>query len=486
MADAKPPVESEASAPKPEAPKADIPKFDPKASTKPLKPPNPIWKYLGFGANFRPKMPSRNWTIFLSTVTVITGAIMYDKRETRRAQIKWAKLVSHLAKEPLDSRQLPRKLTVYLEAPPTDGLRISQDHFKEYVKPVLIQSGLDWEFIQGRKEGDVRAELAENIRKHRLMEEHQIEEDDPVMLARAGNGSLPYEGPGGDIIIGRHTWKEYVRGLHEGWLGPLTEPPKPVVETPEPAVEEEKKEEEPIETLPGITVHTSTEEAPKAPINPELKEADGKPKKPPQPRPWIATADYSSAPLPANTPQEFDPSAPIAFPHILGFLNTPTRMYRFFTRRRLADDIGREVAAVILANSRPYHTTSTIPGESFAPEATGEAGAGIVNESSEQDALLKGEEKEWHKSVHTPLEDLTKERTWLENMVLDERIAGRMRRAELSAEELERAEQINREIREEEIEGWIRRNIRAGYRGAKRYFMEKEKRPGEGLVEDEN
>jgi len=431
--------------------------------------------------NMSMKLPSRNWMIFLTVTGSISAAVIYDKREKRRVQRKWCKLVEHLAKEPLDPRMMPRKLTVFLEAPPTDGLRLAQDHFKDYVKPILVASGLDWDFIQGRKEGDVRAELAEKIRKERQLAAHEVEEDDPVLVARQNNGTTFYDGPLGDIVIGRNTWKEYVRGLHEGWLGPLTEPPKPIIETP-PA--EATPEPETPETLPGITIHTSTDDVAPAPVNPELK-PDGKP---PQPHPWISTAAYSSAPLPPTLPDELDPSIPIAFPHILGFLNTPTRMYRFFTRRQLADQIGRETAAIILASSRPYHTTSAVPGEGFAPEAEGEGG--VVNDEAdkaEQATALRGEEKEWHKSVHKPLEDLTKERTWLDEVVLDPRIAGRMRRAELSAEDEARAEKLAAEVTEEEIEGWIKGGLRKGWRAGKEaLFAEKAKRPGEGLTEEES
>ena len=138
---------------------------------------------MGFGENFRPRLPSRNWTIFLTITGGITAAVVYDKRETRRAQRKWQKVVEHLAKEPIENpKQMPRKLMVYIEAPPQDGLRLAQDHFKEYVKPVLVASGLDWDFVQGRKEGDVRAELAEDIRKHRMLHEGMMEEDDPVLV----------------------------------------------------------------------------------------------------------------------------------------------------------------------------------------------------------------------------------------------------------------------------------------------------------------
>ena len=454
---------------------------------------------MGFGENFRPRLPSRNWTIFLTITGGITAAVIYDKRETRRAQRKWQKVVEHLAKEPIgDSKQMPRKLMVYIEAPPQDGLRLAQDHFKEYVKPVLVASGLDWDFVQGRKEGDVRAELAEDIRKHRMLHEGMIEEDDPVLVNRSVNGSIPYQGPLGDIVVGRHTWKEYIRGLHEGWLGPLVEPPKPIVEAPAPteaeaaaaaaaadekAATEKKGEEENV--LPGITIHENTVKEDPEPV--ETPKEEKKPEKKKQPQPWISTADYAAAALPSNLPQEFDPSVPIAQPHILGFLNTHIRMYRFFTRRRLADQIGRDVAAIVLAHSRPYHTVSSEPGSAFAPEIEGDGG--VVNDEAdkaEQVVALKQEEKEWHKLVHKPLEDLTKERTWTDEMVLDPRIAGRMRRAELSADDEARANDLAQTITEEEVEGWIKRNIRAGYRGTKKYFEKKPPAPADGLVEEDS
>jgi len=180
---------------------------------------------MGLGENFRPRLPSRNWMIFLSITGSFTAAIVYDKREKKRVQRKWARLVEHIAKEPMGSKQMPRKLTIFLEGPPTDGLRVAQDHFKEYVKPILVASGLDWDFIQGRKEGDVRAELAERIRNSKLPPDQRAE--DAIAEVRKKTGIKEFNGINGDIVIGRHTWKEYVRGLHEGWLGPTTEPPKP-------------------------------------------------------------------------------------------------------------------------------------------------------------------------------------------------------------------------------------------------------------------
>lgn len=212
---------------------------------------------MGLGENFRPRIPSRNWLIFLSVTGTFTAAVIYDKRETRRAQRKWCKLVEHIAKEPLERQEMPRKLTVFLESPPSDGLRSAQDHFKEYVKPILVASGLDWEFIQGRKEGDVRAELAEKIRNSRIPPEERTEES-IVEEVRRRSGIKEYDGVRGDIILGRHTWKEYVRGLHEGWLGPLTEPPKMSEEKPTEDIITAEKTEATKDITNGNTSHPTT------------------------------------------------------------------------------------------------------------------------------------------------------------------------------------------------------------------------------------
>ncbi|CZR62046.1 related to TIM54 (component of the mitochondrial TIM22 translocase) [Phialocephala subalpina] len=450
-------------------------------AAKALPKPNPVWKYLGFGENFRPRLPGRNWMIFLSVTGAFTTAVVYDKREKKRAQRRWAKAVEHIGKEPLpDSRAMPRKISVLLEAPPGDGLRIAQDHFKEYVKPILVASGLDWEFIQGRKEGDVRAEIAEKIRNSRLPPDER--EEDAISETRRKSGIPEFDGARGDIVIGRHTWKEYVRGVHEGWLGPLTEPPKSE-EKPVEAGNGDSTAEASVETMPGITIISTPREADDAP--PPTEEAakpDDKPKKPAQPPPFITTAEYSSASAPADLPTEFDPSQPIEFPHILGFLNTPKRLYRFLNRRHLADRIGRETAAVILATYRPYHTTSTSAESSFSEDAdqSPQGNNQSTPQTAEQQAVLTEEEKEWHKSVRVR-KDGEPERTWLEPVVLDPRIASRMRRFELTPEEETRAKAIV--VPEEEVEGWIKGSLRSlGREGLKAVGFGKEMKqtPAEG------
>lgn len=426
------------------------------------------------------KLPSRNWLIFWSLSTALTTAIIYDRREKRRATARWAHAVSHLAAEPLpggNPSALPRKLTIYLAAPPGDGLRIAQDHFREYVKPVLAASGLDWEFRQGRQQGDIRAVVAEEVRKKRRRVEKDISaagtitdeelptEEEIVDAWRKQHGIPEYDGVKGDIVIGRHVWKEYIRGLHEGWLGPLKAPPHAQPD-PEPAPVEGEEEE-------------------------------NKNKRPPQPKPYNSIDDYATSHLPLLVPAELGPSATLSFPHILGFLNTPTRFYRFLTRRYLADEIGREVAAACLGTYREFQEVADLDNTD-------------LNQQWEQQTVLVHEEKNWLKSVwkddkevkkeaqeagnaspvvaegltadEPKVEVQAKEKIWPKPMVLDSRIAMRMRKFELLPEDEKRAREIV--VPEEEIEGWIKGNLRGLWRwGVQKFEGEKNPIPNVGDME---
>lgn len=392
--------------------------------------------------------------IFWTLSSALAATIIYDRREKKRATARWAHAVEHLAKRPLDNpSQMPRKVTIYLEAPPGDGLRVAQDHYSEYIKPVLAASGLDWDFVQGRQQGDIRAAVAERVRRRRRIQEKDVAadagdlatEEDRLDAWRQAHGVPLYDGVRGDIVVGRHAWKEYTRGLHEGWLGPLTAPPHAQPD-PEPESESADAEAESSKT-----------------------------KRPPQIKPYNSPEDYATAHLPLLVPSEFTPSAPVPFPHILGFLNTPTRFTRFLTRRKLADEIGREVAAVCLASYREYRE------ESGADDS--------LDTRWEQQRALAHAEKDWVKSVwKEDKEEKTaakegdeasppaapKEKIWPRPMVIDQRIGMRMRRFELLPEEEERARGIV--VPEEEVEGWTKSNLRALWRWTVSNFQKEERK----------
>lgn len=420
--------------------------------------------------NLPRKLPSRNWLIFWAVTGTVASAIVYDRREKRRATARWRRAVEPLSRELVTTpNQLPRKLTVYLEAPPGDGLRVAQDHFIEYVKPVLAASGLDWEFVQGRQQGDVRAAVAEKVRRSRMAHERPGQEppktDDALVEDMRKKMGVPqYEGVKGDVVIGRHTWKEYVRGLHEGWLGPLDPPPPP----PPPAQPEAVVEAGAPETEAPMTIDGKEGDQ-----NEEKK--DEKPSRPPQPPPHNSPDDYASASLPAHVPAEFSPSAPIPFPHRLGFTQTFVRLGRFFNRRTLADDVGRDIAAVCLAAGREWR----------------EAADG----QHEQQLALAHEEADWPKRIwkdgadEQPDDDTAaaeqspKEKIWTAPVVLDGRIAQRMRRFEMTPEDEARAAAIV--VPEDEVEGWVKGSLRGLWRWGARALESKPKGPNVGNLDDD-
>ncbi|KAJ4400529.1 mitochondrial import inner membrane translocase subunit tim54, partial [Gnomoniopsis sp. IMI 355080] len=232
----------------------------------------------------------------------------------------------------------------------------------------------------------------------------------------------------------------------------------------------------------------------------ESEEQEKKPKRPAQPKPYNSIEDYATAHLPMTIPDELAPSTPLPFPHILGFLNTPIRTYRFLTRRRLADEIGREVAAACLCTYREYK----------------DLGGGDANseQKSEQQAALEHEERNWVKTVWKPDEEaaqekkaeaagddasptaegselvdgskphpttVKKEKIWPKPIVLDSRIATRMRRFEIQPEDEQRAK--NFVVPEEEIEGVIKGSLRSLWRWGAGAFEKKEKIPNVGEVD---
>lgn len=413
--------------------------------------------------NFRFRLPSRNWLIFLSVTGSWTAAVLYDRHHRKKNQQKWCDLVSHIAQQPLEVKEMPRKLTVFLSAPPGDGIRTSRQYFKDYVKPVLVAAAMDYDVIEGRKEGDVRYGTAEQIRRLRRKKSENkpdlsnMDKPDTELIIdtiRDAVNIRPEPGVRGDLVLGRHTWKEYIRGLHEGWLGPLEEPlPSPVQvdEAPSPihsSVDPQSDDPTAIPQPPSDSDNTEQEKKKE-----EDKKKEEEKKKPSPPTAYLSISQYSSSSLPPQIPTELEPSQPIHQQHILGFLKFPIRIYNFLNRRHLADQIGRETAAIVLAANRPYEQSSSFatpssdleadPVATRTPENDADDRAIQTGQTWEQQSLLREEESKWHKSVRKPRkEDDETEIIWMNDITIDPRIGDRMRRFVLDPEEEARADRL--------------------------------------------
>ncbi|ODV88916.1 hypothetical protein CANCADRAFT_20078, partial [Tortispora caseinolytica NRRL Y-17796] len=297
---------------------------------------NPALKALGLP---RFRLPSRNWSIFWLVVGSITGGIIYDRREKKRIRNEWCERVSYLAKEPLSPLAMPRKVIVYMAPPPGDHIGVTEEHFRHYVKPILVAGALDFEVKKGMAQGEIRNMVANDIRNKRT---GNVE--GPDELLQPLNELLTRDNTGGVLCIGRGAYREYIDGVHEGWLGPTDN-------TSEAADEAVKKTaiENPTETAAETAAETT-----------EVKEKN-EPKK--VPKAWIRPADYNEAEIdPRIKDMVPDPVAYVPQQHILGFRNTPLRTYWYFTRRHLADRVGEATAAAVIGSTRAWREEDSLKG----------------------------------------------------------------------------------------------------------------------------
>ena len=71
---------------------------------------------------------------FVGACTGLAGLISRDNILSKESLHKVQSKVEHLALEPMDAHELPRKVTIYLTPPIGDGIYKTRTHFKEYVK----------------------------------------------------------------------------------------------------------------------------------------------------------------------------------------------------------------------------------------------------------------------------------------------------------------------------------------------------------------
>ena len=85
--------------------------------------------------DYRPKLPSRNWLIFWTVTSTVTGYYVYDRRECKRIRQAYVDRVSHLAERPLGILEPPRKVRVYgCKWPGDEDYNASIKYFRRYIK----------------------------------------------------------------------------------------------------------------------------------------------------------------------------------------------------------------------------------------------------------------------------------------------------------------------------------------------------------------
>lgn len=117
----------------PSAPKADV-----KAMAREVPPFLKPLQFMGVPRGvltWKPRLPSRNWSIFIAVSTTLTSLYVYDRRECNRIQDEYKQRVSHLAQQPMHPSEYPRKVFVYTAKSPGDeDPEKSFLFFRKYVK----------------------------------------------------------------------------------------------------------------------------------------------------------------------------------------------------------------------------------------------------------------------------------------------------------------------------------------------------------------
>lgn len=419
---------------------------------------NPALRMMGVP---KVSLPSRNWMIFWSVLGGIGGAIWYDKHEQTEIRQKYMKQVEHLSKEVYDNNRLPRKLTIFVAPPPDDFLDVSMKYFKKYVKPILNAAAIDFDVLVANKQGDIRSSVSERIRQLRRtkLEQEQnlklqqaqqeynkswkkfitvtvpdiikspftkkdlVEDElknyndmyavkdvvgyyykyDPITPVR--DDSLDPEKAGGVVCVGRGAYKEYLQGVHEGLLGPLDPPKTEANKVSELDTNQVSDTNQTSDTNQGSEANQTGEASTNADSTTEEPEEKA-------PRPYILPQEYPNAQLAPefnfNEIIRDEKQVPVLFeqpiyvfpvPNVLGFKNTPRKIYNFFTKRYLAQDFSERTMHLIKNQARTFEYKDQL--------------------------LAKEEELLWPKRWVEKGKDKGSE--WVQDLVVDERVTSKLR-----------------------------------------------------------
>ncbi|KAH8117081.1 mitochondrial import inner membrane translocase subunit Tim54 [Phellopilus nigrolimitatus] len=320
----------------------------------------------------RPKLPSRNWLIFIGVTSSLVGLYAYDRKKCRDIRTSYIQRVEHLSQLPMGSMELPRKVTVYACKWPGDedasrGLR----YFRKYIKPILVSAAVDYDVQNGLRHGGLARQIADRVKLQRRIDaglETPPPSIVPIPVKLSKEEKALRELEGGSIIIGRTTFKEYMEGLRRGW----TESPERIdrEDVLAHALEKDGQFDEPeladpVAGLDGEPIPTnsrllSTQNAQTfSPL--KLSASASTP-------PSSPTLNSSLAPPSAIPPQS--PLLLVPFTNYIGFKQIPRMIADFFNQRAKVTAGAEAAYRLIMGHTRPFSAPSPTPAAAplFSPD----------------------------------------------------------------------------------------------------------------------
>ncbi|KAG8933364.1 mitochondrial import inner membrane translocase subunit tim54 [Tulasnella sp. 418] len=386
----------------------DPPRPSGSAATKPPGPKSGFvtaLEYTGIPASWlrKPKLPSRNWLIFIGTTSSILSLYVYDRREAKRIKQSYIDRVKHLAEEPMKTWELPRKLTVYAcKWPGDEEYESSMKYFKRYMKPVLAAAGLDYEINNGNQHGALARVIAERIKSRRRIALGLEEEPPKVPLPRPADYKFDereHELKGGVVVVGRHSFKEYMEGLRRGWTESLEKVDRE--EALSRILENDGHFDEPEEEQPADQFsqeESSTEKpeggSPQTPIVPfsPLARLRLPPREQPKPQAPAEPPVPSHLDIPPSTIPPQPPLLFLPYKSIVGFLNIPRMIIDFFNERHHVKNGCEAAYRVIMDETREFQGPSlseSSESASSSQESESDLSFGVDQESDFRGAYDK-------------------------------------------------------------------------------------------------
>ncbi|KAF9919667.1 mitochondrial import inner membrane translocase subunit tim54 [Linnemannia zychae] len=316
-----------------------------------------------FSGKLRAKLPSRGWMIFWATFGTIGGLIVRDHYLTVAAKKRVTDKVDILAKQTCGVQDMPRKVTVYITAPPGDGIHKTRHYFKAFVKPVFDAAAVDYEVKEGLTEGQIQRMVAADVRKKRRIAAGKI----PALSEAEQNAPIaPLKSVSdGIVVLGRIALAEVLQGYNDGCLQSLDDPEPVVAEKVEEVSIKDEGDSLATETTGSVETTLdkskeaqSTEEAVAAATAELIKEAaaasetkskDDKKADPEPPAPIPIPQDESYFSVP---PTGLEPIGYIPFKNLTGFRNFPKKMFALFNSYDCVEYAGASVMKVAFAETK--------------------------------------------------------------------------------------------------------------------------------------
>ncbi|CAO3653348.1 unnamed protein product [Mucor hiemalis] len=276
---------------------------------------------------------------------------------------------------------MPRKVTVYISAPPGDGLEKSRNWFREYVKPVLVAGAVDYEVKESKTPGQIETSVIEEVVKRRreTAASYSASEDfennsTPEQTNNTKNFlATPFiddKQKGAEIVtdgilaVGRNAYREVLSGLSKGCDASLIVVEEvPVVEATsitEESTSDNHSNEESVNTE-KVEIETTSSEPTEVIMEPVQEEQ----------------IDHFSL------PDKFSPVTYIPHVNIIGWSNIPYRLYMWYADYQRIEDIGNYVVAAVLNETRPMEKSDADLGQNEKKYWLGDEKVELLKENDE-------------------------------------------------------------------------------------------------------